>query len=165
MTQIRAIALGLEVFKPSDFHIVAAEGLGLAKPMLDALRSGDRKKIDMYGDIAPIKIEDYYAAYAAVLAERTEIPEKRQITPLSEQAILKLLELGVEPPDAKRLAGKVIAEHQEFRKVSEIVKAAFKLYISLSEAVEEIDEQPGDLRNALGYDALKDSDAISKNEW
>jgi hypothetical protein len=78
---------------------------------------------------------------------------------------LKLLELGVEPPDAKRLAGKVIAEHQEFRKVSEIVKAAFKLYISLSEAVEEIDEQPGDLRNALGYDALKDSDAISKNEW
>jgi hypothetical protein len=34
--------------------------------MLDALRSGDRKKIDMYGDIAPIKIEDYYAAYAAV---------------------------------------------------------------------------------------------------
>jgi hypothetical protein len=166
MTQIRAIALGSETFKPSDFRIVAAEGLGLAKPMLDALRSGNRKKIDMYGDIAPISIEDYYAAYGTILAERSELPKKRQQTPLSEQAILKLLELGVEPPEAKRLTGKVLAEHQEFRKVSEIVRAAYTQYISQTSSHETSPEPtPGDLRSAVGYDALKANNSISKGEW
>ena len=45
----------------------------------------------MYGDIAPVSIEDYYAAYSEFLAERTGIPEKRRESSLSEQAILKLL--------------------------------------------------------------------------
>jgi len=165
MAQIRAIALGHDTFKASDFRAVAAEGLGLIKPMLDALRSGDRKKIDMYGDIAPVSIEDYYAAYSAVLAERAEVPEKRRESPISEQAVLKLLELGVEPPEAKRLTGKVLAKHQELRKASEVVRVAYTLYISQTEIEEEPDAQPDDLRNAAGYADLKDSDSISKREW
>jgi len=165
MTQIRAIALGHDAFKPSDFRIVAAEGLGLAKPMLDALRSGDRKKIDMYGDIAPVKIEDYYAAYSAVLAERTEVPGKRHENSLSEQSVLKLLELGAPPPEAKRLTGKILAEHPDFRKVSEVVRAAYTLYIAQAETTAESDTQPDDLRTSIGYDALKKTDSISKGEW
>jgi len=165
MAQIRAIALGDDTFKPSDFKTVSAEGLGLAKPILDALRSGDRKKIDMYGDIAPISIEDYYTAYSAILAERTGIPEKRREAPLSEQTILKLLELGVEPSEAKRLTGKVLGAHQEFRKVSEAVRAAYTLYISQADTEKEPDEQPDDLRGAVGYDALKDNNSISTAVW
>jgi len=165
MAQIRTIALGHETLKPSDFRIVAAEGLGLAKPMLDALRSGDRKKIDMYGDIAPISIEDYYAAYSTILAERSEIPKKRRQTPLSEQAILKLLELGVEPPEAKRLTGKILTKHQEFRKVSEVVRAAYTLYISQAKPEVEPEATPDDLRATIGYDALKANNSISKEEW
>jgi hypothetical protein len=165
MAQIRAIAIGSDTFKPSDFHIVASEGLGLAKPMLDALRSGDRKKIDMYGDISDVSVGDYYAAYSATLAHRIELPEKRHESSLSEQAVLKLLELGVEPPAAKRLTGKVLATHQEFRKVTEIVKAAYTLYISCAEPEEGPNAQPDDLRTAAGYDALKDNDSISKCEW
>jgi hypothetical protein len=165
MAQIRAIALGHDTFKPSDFRAVSAEGLGLVKPMLDALRSGDRKKIDMYGDIAPVNIEDYYAAYAAILAERTGIPEKRHERPLSEKAILKLLELGVEPSEAKRLAGKVLAEHPDFRKVSDVVRAAYTLYISKTGIEDELDNRSDDLRNTAGYDALKGKNLISKSEW
>jgi len=165
MAQIRAIALGHDTFKPSDFRVVAVEGLGLVKPMLDALRSGDRKKIDMYGDIAPVSIEDYYAAYSAILVGRAEAPKRRRESPLSEQVILKLLELGVEPSEAKRLTGKVLAEHQEFRKVSEVMRAAYTLYISQTKTEEELDTQPDDLRNTAGYDALKDNASISKGEW
>jgi hypothetical protein len=167
MAQIRAIALSDETFKPSDFRIVAAEGLGLAKRMLDALRSGDRKKIEMYGDIAPVQIEDYYNAYAVILAERTNIPEKRHESSLSEQAILQLLALGTPPSEAKRLTGKVLAEHQEFRKVSEVVQAAYTLYVLAAERERgnELEPQPDDLRNAIGYDALKYNDAISKEKW
>jgi hypothetical protein len=165
MTQIRVIALGHDTFRPADFRVVAAEGLGLVKPMLDALRSGDRKKIDMYGDIAPISMEDYYAAYSAILAERTGIPEKCRESPLSEQALLKLLELGVEPLEAKRLVGKVLAKHPDFRKASDVVRAAYTLYISKTGIEEESGNQSDDLRNTAGYDALKDNNSISKSEW
>jgi hypothetical protein len=133
--------------------------------MLDALRSGDSKKIDMYGDIAPVSIDDYYMAYAAVLTELTGIPEKRHESSLSEQAALELLRLGTPPSEAKRLAGKVLAEHRELHKVSEVVQAAYTLYVLAAEMKSESESQPGDLRNAAGYDALKGNDSISKREW
>jgi hypothetical protein len=165
MVQIRAISLGDETFKPSDFSVAASEGLGLTKRMLDALRSGDRKKIDMYDDVAPVNIDDYYMAYSAILAERTGIPEKRHESSLSEQAALELLRLGTPPSEAKRLAGKIVAERRELRKVSEVVQAAYTLYVLAAERKSESESQSGDLRNATGYDALKDNDSISKEEW
>jgi hypothetical protein len=165
MVQIQAIALGHEIFKPSDFRVAVNEGLALAKPMLEALRSGDRKKIDMYGDIAPVSIDAYYAAYSAILAERMKVPEKRHESSLSEQAVLKLLEVGIEEPEAKQLTGKVLAEHLEFRKVSEVFQAAYELNYLARQKKTEPESQPDDLRGAVGYDSLKDGTSISKTEW
>ena len=166
MVQIRAIATGNDKFKPSDFHAVAAESLGLVKPMLDALRSGNRKKIDMYGDIAPISMENYYAAYSSALTQKKEAPAKRSEISLSEQAVLKLLELGVEPPQAKRLVGKVLAENMQLRKTADVVRAAYTLYLSQVPSVPKQEtQQSDDLRNAAGYDDLKANGVISKGEW
>jgi len=165
MVQIRAIALGLDSIKPSDFRIVSSEGLGLVKPMLDALRSGDRKKIDMYGDIAPINVEDYYSAYSAVLTQDEDIPLKRNETSLSEQAMLKLLELDVEPTKAKRLVGKVLAKHHDLRKVADVVRLAYTQHLADAEPVTEQEIFPNDLRIAGGYDDLKESGIISKSQW
>ena len=169
MVQIRAVALGVETFKPSDFHKVASERLGLVKPMLDALKSGDNKKIDMFGDIAPVSIDDYYAAYSSALIQKQEIPLKRSEISLSEQAVLKLLELGVEPAEAKRLAGKAIVEHQEMRKVGDIVRIAYTLYISKTAPGEKIaietEVRDGDLRSADDYENLKSAGAVSTTEW
>lgn len=165
MVQIRAIALGHDAIKPSDFRIVASEGLGLVKPMLDALRSGDRKKIDMYGDIMPLGVEDYYSAYSAVLAKDEKIPLKRNETPLSEQAVLKLLELGVESSQAKQLVGKTMAKHHELRKVADIVRIAYTAYLTQAEHTNEKLSQSGDLRLLAGYDDAKDSGIVSKGEW
>ena len=165
MVQIRAVALGTEYFSPSDFRTVAKESFGLAKPMLDALRSGDSKKINMYGDIASVNIEDYYAAYSSVLVQNQDIPLKRSEPLLSEQAILKLLELGVEPAQAKRLTGKALAEHKELRKVADVVRIAYTLHLSQSEPVGVLETQQGDLRTAAGYDELKPNGSISESEW
>jgi hypothetical protein len=164
MVQIRAIALGVETFRPLDFHTVAAEKLGLVKPMLDALRSGDSKKIDMFGDIAPVSIDDYYASYSFALIQKQEIPPKRSEISLSEQAVLKLLELGVEPAEAKRLAGKALAENQEMRTVGDVVRIAYTLYISQT-APKKAEIQDGDLRTADDYENLKSAGAISTTEW
>ena len=57
MAQIRAVGLQSDFITPKDFSIVASEKLGLVKPALDALRSGDKKRIAAIGDIAPIKAE------------------------------------------------------------------------------------------------------------
>jgi hypothetical protein len=131
MAQIRAIGMQTEIITPNDFHIVASEKLGLVKPALDALRSGDKNRIKAIGDIEPIGIEDYYAAYSAMLQPETEnIPSKRGGISLSEQSVLKLLELDVEPATAKKLVGKVMAAHLELRKVGDIVKIAYLSYSS-----------------------------------
>jgi hypothetical protein len=166
MAQIRAIGLQTDIITPNDFHTVASEKLGLVKPALDALRSGDKKRIAAIGDIAPISIDDYYAAYSAMLPPVTEnIPEKRKEISLSEQAVLKLLELGVEPTLAKRLVGKAVVSHMELHKVGDIVKIAYQSY--LSSATQDVTEsgEDGDLRNAKGYDDMKFAGAVKNAEW
>ncbi len=165
MVQIRAIALGKETFQPSDFHAVATERLGLVKPMLDALRSGDRKKIDMYGDIAPVSTEDYYSAYSTVLEQDKNIPQKRNEISLSEKAVLKLLELGLEPAKAKRLTGKVMAEHQDARSVADVVRLAYRIFLSVPEPSVGDGHQLGDLRDSAGYEDVKANGMIETEEW
>ena len=101
MVQVKAITVGNDRFVARDFHVAAAEKLGLVKPMLDALRTGDKKKIRQYGDISPISIEDYLSSYMSMAKE--PVPEKSSEGKISvsEQAVLKLLELGVEAGDSK----------------------------------------------------------------
>jgi hypothetical protein len=166
MAQIRAIGLQTEIITPNDFHIVASEKLGLIKPALDALRSGDKNRIKAIGDIEPVGIEDYYAAYWAMLPPTTEnIPQKRDGISLSEQSVLKLLERGVEPATAKRLVGKVMAAHMELRKVSDIVEIAYYAYVSPTEQVINENREDGDLRNADGYEEMKSAGAVKNAEW
>jgi len=166
MAQIRAIGLQTETIAPGDFRIVASEKLGLIKPALDALRSGDKKRIAAIGDIAPISIDDYYAAYSAMLPPVTEhTPEKRNEISISEQAVLKLLELDVAPAIAKRLVGKTVAAHMELRKVGDIVKIAYQLYLSSTAQDADGNGEDGDLRSADGYDDMKSAGAVKNAEW
>jgi len=165
MVQIRAIALGKEKFAPDDFHAAVLEKLGLVKPMLDALRSGDVKKINMYSDIAPFSVDDYFTAYSAVLDKNQDIPKRREISSLSEKSMLKLLELGVEPEKAKQLAGKVIAADTRIKTVAEAVRNAYQLYLS-APAINAVNEyQSNDLRNAADYEEMKKIGAIETKVW
>jgi len=165
MVQIRAIGLGTETFEPSDFHAAASEGLSLVIPMLDALRSGDKKKIETFGDIMPFSIEDYYSAYHAMLPQNYDAPKKRNDISLTEKTVLKLLELGVEPILAKRLAGRVLAEHQELRNVADVVRSAYTLFLSHPESTSGQETHKDDLRTAAGYDDLKVSGIVSEGKW
>jgi hypothetical protein len=85
---------------------------------------------------------------------------------LSEKSVLKLLELGVEPVLAKRLVGKAMATHLEAKTVAEVVKIAYREFLSASEADDSSDNQSeNDLRNTSGYAALKAGGAIGGDEW
>ncbi|MDR2168024.1 MAG: ATP-binding protein [Clostridiales bacterium] len=166
MAQIRAIGLQTETISLNDFRIVASEKFGLIKPALDALRSGDKERIAAIGDIAPISIEDYYAAYSAMLPTTARyVPAKYNRTTLSEQAILKLLELDVEPTKAKRLIGKVMASNSGDKTLSGLVRSAFTLYISETGNAAQKPEDSStsnDVRDAGDYESIKAAGFVGK---
>ena len=168
MAQIRAIGTRVDRLSPNDFRVVASEKLGLVKSALDALRSGDKKRIAAIGDITPIKIDDYYNAYAAMLPKDNEIPKKPDKISLSEQAVLTLLGLNVEPSQAKRFVGKAMAMYPEIKTPAGVAHEAFKLYLSQSEddgnPPEDIPSKD-DVRNADGYGAMKSAGLISAVSW
>ena len=103
MAQVKAIATGTETFGVETFREAAAEKLRLVKPMLDALRSKDMKKLAQYEDIAPVSIDDYIAAYSTRLPAADFAVDKESALSLEEQAILKLLEMDI-PAKAARSA-------------------------------------------------------------
>lgn len=166
MVQIKAITVGSDSFSARDFHAAAAEKLGLVKPMLDALRTGDKKKIRQYGDISPVSIEDYLSSYMSIAKDAVpeKVPEGK--ISVSEQVVLKLLELGVEPRTAKRLLGRALSAKGICPNVADVVKEVYYLYVmegKESEVGEVTDND--DLRKQGGYDAMKQKGLVDETEW
>lgn len=163
IVQVDAITNGTEEFSASDIRKAAEKKLGLVKPMLDALRSGDKKRILKYEDIAPVNIEDYLSAYKAVKTEVEEKTTEQKLTVL-EQTSIKLMEVEVDPAMARRLAGKALASHKNPISVGEAFKEAYRLYIAEDTSV-LAEDVPGDIRNNDGYAGFKQSGAIDGMEW
>lgn len=166
MVQIKAITVGSDSFSARDFHAAATEKLGLVKPMLDALRTGDKKKIRQYGDISPVSIEDYLSSYMSIAKDAVpeKVPEGK--ISVSEQVVLKLLELGVEPRTAKRLLGRALSAKGICPNVADVVKEVYYLYVmegKESEVGEATDND--DLRKQGGYDAMKQKGLVDETEW
>ena len=166
MAQIRAIGLQTDTITPKDFRAVANEKFGLVKPALDALRSGDKKRIAAIGDIAPIGIEDYFAAYSAKLPPMTDnIPKKTSKVSLSEQVVLKLLELDIEPTQAKRLVEKAMSENPNNKTLAGLTRKAFALYLAESSGEEQNGndkDSQNDVRKSSDYKGMKAAGLVGK---
>ena len=133
--------------------------------MLDALRSGDVKKLAQYEDITPINAQDYIAAQAARIA--VTIPEfsKDYQLSLEEQAVFKLLELDIPSKVARSSVRKVISKSAVGQPLSAVVQKAFKLALNMDaeNTQAQSDPQAEDLRNTLGgnpYDGFKKGGGI-----
>lgn len=163
ITQIDAITNGTEVFTAADIHRVADKKLALVKPMLDALRSGDRKNIMKYEDIATVSIEDYLTAYKAVKPEIQEKTTEQKMSVL-EQTAIRLMEMEVEPVTARRLAGKVIAGHKNPISVGTACKEAYRIYV-METSETEPKEAEDDVRNTAGYDSIRQKGLVDETEW
>lgn len=137
IVQWSAISLGGEEIITVDLiHQVAKDGLYLVKPMLDAIRSGDKEWMIKYKDIAPIDATEYHnkclsKLEAEDLKEIRRMARKQQsqqkISPKLNHVILELLDLGVEPAKAKECAEKVIALSEADIDIPIIVKEAYSL--------------------------------------
>ena len=166
MAQIKAISNGTETFSTKTIHDAALEKLGLVQPMLNALRSGDAGRIMKYEDIAPISIEDYLAICQPPTGGEVSVKSPSQKISLSEQTIIRLTELGVEPSEAKRLAGRVIASHNNPIAVNVAVKEAYRLYIEDErESRSSETNEDSALLDAEGYENVKQRGIIDESEW
>lgn len=151
MAQVRAISSGKEVLTPSLIKKVAKENLQLIQPMISALRSGDIKAISRYEDITPIDVEGFINQEFATVSMNEKIKElqtakKKQEkdwkTNVKEQAILKLIELGIESSKAKKCVDSVMEQQGEDLDVRGIVKEAFKLSINIVESSPQPTKKP-----------------------
>jgi hypothetical protein len=163
MAQMKAIADSAEIIRPETIREVAAEKLRLVRPMLNALRSGDRKKLLMYEDIKPINVEDYLAAQAGRIAGDAPLG-RDEILSLEEQAILKLLEMDIPAKVARSAVKKAIGKSVSAQPLAAVAKKAFKIALNMetSASSPEPDEQEDDLRKSAGYDTLKGSGFIAE---
>lgn len=168
MAQMKAIADGTETITAQTIKEVAAEKLRLVKPMLDALRSGNMKKLLMYEDIKPINVEDYLAAQSGRIAGGDIPLGKNEILSLTEQAVLKLLEMDISSKVARSAVKKAIEKSVSGQPLAAVVKKAFKIALNMETEKNptEIDEQDDDLRKAAGespYENLKKSGFIAES--
>lgn len=167
MAQIKAIATGAESFGVKDIREAAADKLRLVKPMLDALRSGDARKLARYEDIRPISIDDYIATYASHLPSNFTPHSQTEKLSLEEQTILKLLEMDVPTSVAKKAVKKAMKGAQSGQSLSELLRKAFKIALSVQETVTVSEKEPsadGDLRQSSGdnaYENLKAAGVIA----
>ena len=166
MAQVKAIADGAEEVTAETIHAVASEKLRLVKPMLDALRSGDRKRILQFEDIRPIDIEDYIAANMNRIITTTPYEHADTVT-LEEQAVMKLLEMDIPSKLALSCVRRVIRQSTAAQPFATVVKKAFKLALSMDDQTPaaEPEHQDDDLRNLSGddvYETMKTAGIIAE---
>lgn len=138
MVQWRVISLGgKEAINVNLIKQAAKDGLFLVKPMLNAIRSGDKEWMIKYKDIDPIDTTEYYNQCLSNLEtkdlkEISRLAKKQQtqnghLSATQRHIILKLLQLDVEPQLAKECSAQVISSGEEDADISILVKQAYAL--------------------------------------
>lgn len=137
MVQWRAISLGgKEIININLIRQAAKDGLYLVKPMLYAIRSGDKEWMLKYKDIAPIDTTEYQNQCLSKietkdLKEISRLARKQQnnghLSATQRHIILELLKLEVEPVKAKECAEQVVNLSEEDTDIPSLVKQAYAL--------------------------------------
>lgn len=139
LSQIRAIATGVEKITKQIMKHVANESLRLVRPMLDVLRSGIPSEIAKYQDIRPIDMDEEIEKYKASidLQEKIRIQKKLQEQKrqkkedsLLEQVTLQLLEMDFEPKEVENAVTKTFKKLGEDIEKSIVLKEVLKILIN-----------------------------------
>lgn len=140
MAQLRAITTGVETINEEMIRVVAADGLKLIKPMLDAYKSGRIADLAKYEDLKPVDFEEFFEENKPkvdvfdTLKKRKLLEEKNlkdQKRSVREELILKLLDLKLDPKIVAQVLEDVLAEMEdETSDVSLMLQEALKRIFS-----------------------------------
>lgn len=178
MSQIKAIATGKEIITSAIIRQTSKESFGLVRPMIEALRSGNRDAILQYQDITPLDFDEMVSECISSIASFSKTKKNDDIKIIEEYAVLKLVELGIEAKLSKFCVQEVIEANEGNLDKLFIVKEAMKIAfekeqnksdegISVKQVNTRLDAK--DLRNIVtigkknsmsAYDALKNEGYI-----
>ncbi|MDU1350596.1 ATP-binding protein [uncultured Clostridium sp.] len=188
MSQIRAIISGKEEITTNLIKQVASENFKLVKPMLDALRTGDIKKIAKYEDISTVDTDflgflererssiDLEMKVEAL--KRTQRKKEQEIKmSKKEEALLKLFDLNINPDKALKAVDKILKEEGENLEVNEVIVKAIQQISNIENKkrkprnTEKINEKDiriivsdGRKNNLSAYESLKEQGIIKDYE-
>lgn len=133
MSQTRAIISGKEEITPDLVKEVASENLRLVKPMLDALKTGDIRKIAKYEDISTVDTDflgfiererqtiDLEMKIEAL--KRTQRKKEQEVKmSKKEEVLLKLLSLNIDTDEAQNIVEKVLEDDDKLEVNQIIIK-------------------------------------------
>lgn len=140
MAQIRAISSGKEEITTNIIRSVAKENLQLVRPMIEALKSGRINEIAKYEDLYSVNIDDFLIHESSKISLNSKIKEiqnskklneKSNKENMKEQAIIKLIDLDIEPIKAKKYVDEIILKIGSNIEIKELVKEAYKLNLEI----------------------------------
>ena len=177
LLQEEAIRNGTETILLTDVFQVAQKNMKIVQPMLNALRSGDPKKIAQYSDIISTFMNDIRSRRETFT--ELEQPEKSRKKAGEKLVAEYLHEMGIAPELAEKYAHEVLKKESK-EKPMILVRKALALYEAgearkssaaspdepvqkrrrgrLAKAEKAKAADPKDLRNAGSYEGLKKED-------
>lgn len=182
-TQVKAISTGVEEITPQLIKQVAAENLKMVQPMLDALKSGDYKKIALYEDICTIDLENFLASQKKDIDFTKRIKEfkdakKQSEKSIQEDAVFKLIELDIKEHQAKEYVNEVIEKYGEDISLRELITKALAVIeteqINKKKHRDKGELEDDDIRSIIGaglkeyktaYEALKERGYIVSADY
>ncbi|WP_055665538.1 ATP-binding protein [Desnuesiella massiliensis] len=182
MVQIKAITSGREEITINLIKLVANESLKLVQPMLQALKTGDIRKIAKYDDIclSNITIGDYMskARHSIDLnlkekAIKSQVQDEKDnnLESKREKAVVKLIELGISAKKAQKAVDNVDNKEAYVDVNTIVIKAISSLNDTAKEKKKEnkVNLDTDDIRYIVqlgedagisAYDALKEKKYI-----
>lgn len=120
VSQIECLIQGKKCIDISIIKRVCKNNLKLVQPMLDALRSGDIKKIHKYEDLRPIDISEYCEQSYQTAKEKEDLKVIKNIAKskrkVKENAMALLLALGVDNTIAKNKIEEITSKNPNITK-------------------------------------------------
>lgn len=130
MAQIKAISTGREEITVDIIKEVVDNNLNAVKPMIDAMKSNDIRRIAKYEDISTIDYEEFLSKtntdtnLSSRIQDYKAAKRKKQLSK-KEEALIRLMELDIDRKKAVSAIEKVLLEDQEIginKLVVEVIK-------------------------------------------
>lgn len=137
MTQIHAISTRKELITPEIIRKVAKDNLQLVRPMLLALKSGNKREIAKYADIVPIDIDAFCEEQLQTITFNKKIDRNQTEKVIStidnkdlfEEAVIQLVGYDVKIETAKKAVKQIMDKDNNCGEVAIIIKAALKIIL------------------------------------
>ena len=171
LVQEEAILGERETFEASDIRKTAKRRMALVQPMIEAIRSNDKKRIEQYADITTIVLDQFDREHPDIRSfdpGSGKTSAEKTVMRLQEENLPFLLRIGIAPGKAEELietAYRMLKKDDD----KEILSKAYELYMKerTSEREESVPDgaEEADLRNIQDYGAMTKGMLSEKEEW